>query len=267
MQRANGLSREGHVLSVPSNTHYVFYGENTSSMSMDLSAMKGTQPAVAVDTKKEYREIEIGTLSAKKHVWKAPYQSDWVLAVGDFGEDPSASNRSNNPNGRIIVDPEHPQWLKGRYNLNMSEAADWGTGAEARKKSWACAMGGAYIMILGMDIAATPGSDLENCGRLVRFFESTNFNGMSPRDELGCAGTKYILARPGRSYIAYTPELKGEIGLKNVRAGRYTFVWFDGATGKQVTQENVTVSDGEQSWNKPKGIGSELAVYIRRIGR
>ncbi len=47
-------------------------------------------------------------------------------------------------------------------------------------------------MILGMDIASTLKSDLEACGRLVRFFESTNFNEMSPHDELRFAGTKYV---------------------------------------------------------------------------
>ncbi len=155
---------------------------------------------------------------------------------------------------------------KGRYNLNLSEAADWGTGTEGRKKSWACAMGGAYVMILGMDIATTPKSDLEDCGRLVHFFESTHFSEMSPHDELGWAGTKYVLALPGRSYIAYTPDLQGKIGLKDVRAGRYEFVWFDCVNEERVTQKNVSVADGDQSWNKPDGIGRELAVYIRRIG-
>ena len=41
----------------------------------------------------------------------------------------------------------------GQYNLNMSEAANYGTGAVARQKSWAAAMAGAYVMVLGMDIA------------------------------------------------------------------------------------------------------------------
>jgi hypothetical protein len=155
---------------------------------------------------------------------------------------------------------------KGRYNLNLSEAADWGTGAEGRTKSWACAMGGAYVMILGMDIATTPNSDLEDCGRLVRFFESTTFNEMSPHDELSWAGTKYVLARPGRSYIAYASQLQANIGLKDVRPGRSEFDWFDCADGERLTQEDVTVAGGDQSWGKPDGIGSELAVYIHRVG-
>ncbi len=155
---------------------------------------------------------------------------------------------------------------KGHYNLNMSEAADWGTGAESRKKCWACAMAGAYVMILGMDIASTAKSDLEDCGRLVSFFESIDFQQFSPHDELGFAGTEYVLARPGGSYIAYASQLQGGIGLKNTAAGAYKLRWFDCATGSEVTMENVNVAGGDQSWDKPGNLGSELAVYIERIG-
>ena len=156
---------------------------------------------------------------------------------------------------------------RGRYSLNMSEAAGHGTGKEARLKSWACAMGGAYVMILEMDIAGTPKSDLEDCGRLVRFFEGTNFNEMAPHDELRFGGTKYVLAKPGDSYIAYAPNLKGKIGLKEIKAGRYDFRWFDCASGQEVPQKAVRVAGGNQSWDRPKGIGKELAVYIKRVGK
>ncbi len=492
MQRANNLASGGYVLRVPSNTHYIFYNENASSIRMNLSRMAGVQPGIAVDTKKEYDEIEIGTLSSKEHIWKAPYRSDWTIAVGNFGQGNMAVNlpkdsveQIGSRRGQVIVDAEHPQWLKrkgggpffmcgpgdpedflyrgklkpdgtrdgdqmkliekmkgtganciylmavrshggdgdkthnpfmnndprksinskvlaqwevwfkemdrngiviylflyddsariwrtgdkvgkeekafihtlvnrfehhrnliwciaeeyqeafsakrvkniaaeiraaddydhviavhklggldfsefaeapsidqfaiqynqssadalhngmvsafkqakGRYNLNMSEAAEYGAGQEARKKSWACAMGGAYVMILEMDIATTAKSDLKDCGSLVRFFESTNFNEMSPHDELRFAGTKYVLAQPGRSYIAYSPKLQGKIGLKDMRRGTYEFRWFDCVTSKEVRQAEVNVKAGDQSWKKPGGIGRELAVYIRRIGK
>jgi len=154
---------------------------------------------------------------------------------------------------------------KGKYNLNMAEAADFGAGKEARTKSWACAMGGSYVMILGMDVASTSKSDLQDCGHLVRFFESTNFNEMSPHDELKYGDTRYVLALPGTSYIAYTPSLKGKIGLKNTTAGNYEFHWFDCATGKQFLQTEVAVAMGDQTWIKPVGMGNEVAVYIKRI--
>ncbi|MHC4751089.1 MAG: DUF5060 domain-containing protein, partial [Planctomycetota bacterium] len=115
MQRTNNLTSGGYVLRVPSNTHYVFYSENTSSIRMDLTDMARVQPGIAVDTKKEYGEIEIGTLSNKEHVWKAPYRSDWTIAVGSFGKDNGAVKSPEQIGSRrdqIIVDPEHPQWLK-----------------------------------------------------------------------------------------------------------------------------------------------------------
>jgi CubicO group peptidase (beta-lactamase class C family) len=154
---------------------------------------------------------------------------------------------------------------EGRYSLNMSEAAEYGTGQVARKKSWACAMGGAYVMILGMDIVSTSMSDLEDCGRLVRFFESTNFNEMSPHDELRFAETKYVLARPDFSYIAYSTQLEGEMGLKGMKSGVYEFRWYDCVTGKEVRQAEVKVKTGDNKWKKPRGIGMEVAVYIRII--
>ncbi|MBS3735151.1 MAG: DUF5060 domain-containing protein, partial [Phycisphaerae bacterium] len=62
----------------------VFYAESAESVAMDLSGMSGPQPAVAVDTKKAYREIDIGPLTPGEHTWKAPYKSDWAVAVGTF---------------------------------------------------------------------------------------------------------------------------------------------------------------------------------------
>jgi len=51
---------------------------------MDLSGMASARPAVAVDTKLEYAEIDLGALSATSQSWTAPYVSDWAIAVGDF---------------------------------------------------------------------------------------------------------------------------------------------------------------------------------------
>jgi len=152
----------------------------------------------------------------------------------------------------------------GKYNLNMSECANYGTGETARKKSWAIAMGGAYVMIINMDIENTAVSDLEDCGRLVSFMESTNFNEMAPHDELKYVGTEYVLAHPGECYIAYASSLSGNIGLKNMTEGIYDFKWFDVVNSNTVFQEDIFVYSGNQSWNKPVSIGNELAVYIKK---
>ncbi|MHC4641339.1 MAG: hypothetical protein ACYS32_06815 [Planctomycetota bacterium] len=192
------------------------------------------------------------------------------LDFSEFADDSNIDQfaiQYNVPSADTLHEGMFRAWKQsgGRYNLNMSEAANYGSGEQARKKSWACAMGGAYVMILGMDIAVTAESDLSDCGHLVRFFESTNFYEMTPHDELKYGNTKYVLARPGISYIAYSPELRGEIGLKDMTEGMYEFHWFDCATGKQVSQTKVKVSDGNHTWSKPSAIGDELVVYIRRV--
>ena len=68
--------------------HYIFYIEDAGAVSMDLSAMLKDQPAVAVDTLKTYKEIDLGILTPGKHVWTAPYESDWAIAVGRFKAEP-----------------------------------------------------------------------------------------------------------------------------------------------------------------------------------
>lgn len=83
MSRCNNLTT-GMCLKTPSNSHYVFYQENTGAIQLNLSGMAGTLPAVAVDTKNGYAEINIGPLSASSQTWQAPYASDWAIAVGDF---------------------------------------------------------------------------------------------------------------------------------------------------------------------------------------
>ena len=153
----------------------------------------------------------------------------------------------------------------GRYNLNLSEAASHGSGTEARLKNWAVAMGGAYVMVSGWDIAATSKQDLEDCGRLVRFMERTDFQELTPRDDLAHGGTEYVLAQPPNSYILYASALSGEIGASGLEAGPYTFRWFDASNGNIVEQSDVTVQAGNVTWPRPAGIGTELAVWIQLI--
>ena len=64
------------------NQRFVFCKENCDSMRMDLSAMAGSRPAVAVDTRSAYQNIDMGQLEPQDQTWKAPYTSDWVIIVG-----------------------------------------------------------------------------------------------------------------------------------------------------------------------------------------
>lgn len=74
-------------------------------------------------------------------------------------------------------------------------------------------------------------------------------------------------ANPGVSYIAYTYDHTGAIGVKDLPPGAYNFLWFDPVTGKQVTQPGVPVSTGDNIWPKPESFGREVALYIRRQAR
>jgi hypothetical protein len=85
MHPANDLSRDDTTLVLQaSDSHAVFYREDAESIHLDLSAMDGRQPAVALDATKEYAEIDLGTLDPGERTWRAPYRSDWAIAVGAF---------------------------------------------------------------------------------------------------------------------------------------------------------------------------------------
>lgn len=71
------------ALADPDLEHPVFYAENVSELRLDLRETSGTLRAVAVDTRSEsYEEVDLGQLEAAEIVWRAPYQSDWAVAVG-----------------------------------------------------------------------------------------------------------------------------------------------------------------------------------------
>ncbi len=193
------------------------------------------------------------------------------LDFSEFADDPNIDQftiQYNVDNPQELHEGMVKAWkdAAGRYNLNMSEAADHGTGKTARLKNWASAMGGAYVMLLEMDIASTSKSDMLDCGRLVSFFESTDFYRMAPHDALRFADTEYVLALPGESYIAYTSKASEGIGLKNMAEGLYKFTWVDCATGRIWSKEHVRVESGTQEWKIPAGFGNEIAVYISKEG-
>jgi hypothetical protein len=94
--------------------------------------------------------------------------------------------------------------------------------------------------------------------------EQTDFHTMKPTDTLAAGSTKWVLANPGSSYIAYTYDYEHAMGIKNMTAGYYTLMWFDTVSGKTVTRNNVFVTMGEAEWQKPDSLGKEIALYIHR---
>lgn len=161
----------------------------------------------------------------------------------------------------------------GKYSLNLSEdkihqnLSKAGDRESIRKRSWAIAMAGSYVMVFGMEIVNTPIEQLQDCRRLQYFFESSDFNIMAPHDELKYTGTQYVLAAPGESYIIYSANHSKEMGLLNMVEGKYSFGWMDCVTGKTVKENNVIVKEGNQSWNKPDDFNNEVVLHITRVDK
>lgn len=65
-------------------TQTLCYRQDATSISPDLSEPHDAQSAVAVDTQKAYEEIRLGKLPPGKHIWQAPYRSDWALVIGSW---------------------------------------------------------------------------------------------------------------------------------------------------------------------------------------
>ncbi|MBN1855103.1 MAG: DUF5060 domain-containing protein [Pirellulales bacterium] len=86
MQPANRLSHdpETRVLQSPSTKSLVLYREDTNSIHVDLTGFPGPQPALAIDTRKPYAEIDLGELQPQDHPIKLATVSDWVVAIGHF---------------------------------------------------------------------------------------------------------------------------------------------------------------------------------------
>ena len=87
---------------------------------------------------------------------------------------------------------------------------------------------------------------------------------MHPRDDLATRSTKWVLARPGDCYIAYTYDYLDKIGIKNMAAGTYDLLWLDTVTGEMVPQADISINWGNGSFDKPGYFGKEVAVYIKR---
>lgn len=151
----------------------------------------------------------------------------------------------------------------GRYQVIYSENTAMLTDVDGmRRHAWAVAMAGVMPMLLRMEIADTPVESLQQCRRLQQFFEQTDFFRMASHDELKHAGTKYVLADPGRSYIAYAAEAATQLGVRDLPAGRCEITWVDCRTGRTST-ERQTVTAGDRAFAKPAQMGDECAAWIR----
>ena len=122
------------TLCLTDGPRFVLYKEDSARVELPLGALEKPEPAVAVDTRRAYREVEIGPLPPGKKVWEAPYESDWALSVGDFqrppGPPPTTATpppsglrvRSSGP-GRIELEWRNPSPEPGSLELERAEGA------------------------------------------------------------------------------------------------------------------------------------------------
>lgn len=73
----NGLTN-GYCLR-DSDKYYVFYKEDTDNVAYNFDGR--AKKVIAVDTKKGYKEIVLGTKKPGKSIFNAPYVSDWAISV------------------------------------------------------------------------------------------------------------------------------------------------------------------------------------------
>lgn len=168
----------------------------------------------------------------------------------------------------VGFDPQH------RYVYFMAEAFDWhavlchrGDREMLRKSYYATALAGGHVAVLGMyptELGRDPTDEmLQDMRAMQRFFESTELNALAPHDGLAWAGTRWMLANPARGrYILYTPDESPTLGVKRLPAGELELRWFDPATGRS-SEEKRRHAGGDASFQKPRGIGAEAALYLR----
>jgi hypothetical protein len=135
------------------------------------------------------------------------------------------------------------------------------TEPQSRIYMWSCAMTGMHALEAGHD-ALTRHKLLDADGRIAKFMEQTDFYKMKPRDDLAVGSTKWVLASPPDSYIAYTYDYDGPMGIKSMTAGTYDLMWFDTVDGDTVIQTGVYVTSGDVTWSKPNSMSNEIALYI-----
>jgi hypothetical protein len=134
----------------------------------------------------------------------------------------------------------------------------------SRRQAWACVLTGMHAMEAQHNATRANRRDrILDDGRIVTFMDQTDWITMKPRDDLATGSTKWVLANPGVSYIAYTYDYDGPMGVWRPTAGTFDLLWFDTATGQSVKQAGVPTPPGEAGWTKPDRLGSEIALYAR----
>jgi MYXO-CTERM domain-containing protein len=103
MERDNAVTSAGWALRQGTG-HTVVYAQDVSALTLTLGA---SGPAIAVNARQDYAELDLGVLPAGSHTVTLPAQSDWAIAVGDFEACPAARLRCSGQCVEVATEPAH----------------------------------------------------------------------------------------------------------------------------------------------------------------
>lgn len=106
-----------------------------------------------------------------------------------------------------------------------------------------------------------PASDatLRDDARIRQFMEQTDFYCMHSDDTLAVSGTRWVLAAPGESYIAYSYDCSATLGLKRISAGTYALPYR--YISCRFVEQSVKVDGaGLHDGRNRQGFGNEVTV-------
>jgi hypothetical protein len=81
------------------------------------------------------------------------------------------------------------------------------------------------------------------------FLKDVKWWTMSPHDELKTSGNAWIIADPGKEYVAFSES--GSSFSLNLSAGTYQYRWYDPTNGNYNNVQNITSNGGSITLNKP----------------
>jgi hypothetical protein len=201
---------------------------------------------------------------------------------GDFPEDGITSDAYiGDPNVRVVtwlhivphgddLEKQHAEYLHymkrdaAKFVVMKNETFHHPKkGSRSRRYMWSCAMTGMQCLEAYHHADDSPDAILREDGYINRFLERTDIHTMKPHDELAAGSTRWVLANPGKSYVAYTYDYRDRMGVKRLPPGSYELLWLDTVDGTEVTQTVRVSSTRDATWEKPDSIGDEIALSIK----
>ena len=93
---------DAYCLASADSKQFIFFAEDTNSVTLNLRGMPDSQRVIAVDTRAEYDEKDLGSLMAGIYKISLDTTSDWVIAVGSFDTTEQHNGVTNTGEDKIL---------------------------------------------------------------------------------------------------------------------------------------------------------------------